>query len=98
MAITSRQEAADEMTSFERLTALSEESVALARIVAKNQSAPVSLLRALSRSADEAKRKNVALNPSAPVRRIEPPRSGVLSAVSEQSGTQNLQFLQAMIS
>ena len=66
MATTSRQEAADEMTSFERLTALAEESVALARIVAKNQSAPVGLLRALSRSADEATRKNVALNPSAP--------------------------------
>ena len=66
MAITSRQEAADGMTSFERLTALAEESVALARIVAKNQSAPVSLLRALSHSADEATRKNVVLNPAAP--------------------------------
>ncbi len=54
-----RREAADETTSSERLTALVEESDALARIVAKNPSAPVSLLRALSRSEDEATRKGV---------------------------------------
>ena len=42
---TARREAADETTSSERLTALVEESDALARIVAKNPSAPVSLLR-----------------------------------------------------
>ncbi len=63
---TTRQEAVDEMTSSERLMALVEESVALARIVAKNPSAPVSLLRALSRSEDEATRKGVVLNPFAP--------------------------------
>ena len=63
---TARREAADETTSSERLTALVEESDALARIVAKNPSAPVSLLRALSRSADEATRKGVVLNPLAP--------------------------------
>ncbi len=63
---TTRQEAADETTSSERLTALVEESVPLARIVAKNPSAPVGLLRALSRSEDEATRKNVVLNPFAP--------------------------------
>ena len=39
---------------------------ALARIVAKNPSAPVSLLRVLSRSEDEATRKNVILNPFTP--------------------------------
>ena len=61
-----RREAADETTSSERLTALVEESDALARIVAKNPSAPVSLLRALSRSEDEATRKGVVLNPFAP--------------------------------
>ncbi|HKM68565.1 MAG TPA: hypothetical protein VJX94_00525 [Stellaceae bacterium] len=66
MATTSRQEAADEMTSSERLTALAEESDALASIVAKNPSAPVGLLRALSHSKDEATRKSVVLNPSAP--------------------------------
>ena len=49
---TARREAADETTSSERLTALVEESDALARIVAKNPSAPVSLLRVLSRSED----------------------------------------------
>ena len=38
---TARREAADETTSSERLTALVEESDALARIVAKNPSAPV---------------------------------------------------------
>ncbi len=63
---TTRQEAADETTSSERLTALVEESVPLARIVAKNPSTPVSLLRALSRSEDEATRKSVVLNPFAP--------------------------------
>ena len=63
---TARQEAADETTSSERLTALAEESDALARIVAKNPSVPVSLLRALSRSEDEATRKDVVINPFAP--------------------------------
>ena len=63
---TARREAADETTSSERLAALVEESVPLARIVAKNPSAPVSLLRALSRSEDDATRKNVVLNPFAP--------------------------------
>ncbi len=63
---TTRQEAADQTTSSERLTSLVEESVPLARIVAENPSAPVSLLRALSRSEDEATRKSVVLNPFAP--------------------------------
>ena len=53
------------------MTALVEESDALARmfhlpVVAKNPSAPVSLLRVLSRSEDEATRKNVILNPFTP--------------------------------
>ena len=49
------------------MTALVEESDALARIVAKNPSAPVRrLLRVLSRSEDEATRKNVILNPFTP--------------------------------
>ena len=51
------------MTSPERLAALAEESAVLARIVAKNPSAPVSLLRVLSRSEDEVTRKNLILNP-----------------------------------
>ncbi len=63
---TARQEAADEATSPERLTALTKESDALARIVAKNPSAPVGLLRALSHSEDEAVRMGVVLNPFAP--------------------------------
>ena len=63
---TARQEAADETTSSERLTELAEESDALARIVAKNPSVPVSLLRALSRSEDEATRKGVVINPFTP--------------------------------
>ncbi len=63
---TARREAGDKKTTSERLATLAEESVPLARIVAKNRSAPVSLLRALSRSEDEATRKNVALNPFAP--------------------------------
>ena len=61
-----RREAADETTSPERMTALAEESHALTRIVAKNRSAPVSLLRALSRSEDEATRKGVVTSPRAP--------------------------------
>ena len=63
---TARQEAADKSTTSERLAALAEESDALARIVAKNPSAPVHLLRVLCRSEDEATRKNVILNPFAP--------------------------------
>ncbi len=63
---TARREAADKTTTSERLAALAEENHALARIVAKNLSAPVSLLRVLSRSEDEATRKNVILNPVAP--------------------------------
>ena len=66
MANTSREEAADEKTSLERLKALAEESDELARIVAANPSTSVSLLRVLSRSEDEETRKNVALNPFAP--------------------------------
>ena len=65
-SIFARREAADETTSSGRLTALAEESDTLARIVAKNPSAPVSLLRALSRSEDEATRKAVVTNPRAP--------------------------------
>jgi hypothetical protein len=61
-----RREAADETTSAKRLTALAEESEVLARIVATNPSAPVSLLRALSRSEDEGTRKGVVTNPRAP--------------------------------
>ncbi len=63
---TARREAADEKTSSQRLTALAEESAILARIVAKNPSAPVTLLRALIRSEDEATRRCVVLNPRAP--------------------------------
>ena len=60
-----RREAADETTSPERLAALAEESAVLARVVAKNPSAPVDLLKVLSHSEDEATRKNVILNPFA---------------------------------
>ena len=63
---TAKREAADKTTTPERLAALAEESGALARIVAKNPTAPVSLMRVLSRSEDEATRKNVILNPFAP--------------------------------
>ena len=64
--LTARREAADKLTSPERLTALAKESHALARIVAKNPSSPISLLRELSRSEDEATRKSVISNPRAP--------------------------------
>ena len=64
--MTTRREAANETTSSERLTALAKESDVLARTVAKNPSAPVSLLRALSLSEDEATRKAVVTNPRAP--------------------------------
>ena len=64
--LTARREAADKLTSPERLTALAEESHALARIVSKNPSTPISLLRDLSRSEDEATRKGVVTNPRAP--------------------------------
>ena len=63
--LTARREAADKLTSPERLTALAKESHAWARIVAKNPSSPISLLRDLSRSEDEATRKSVISNPSA---------------------------------
>ncbi len=63
---TARREAADKTTTPERLAVLAEESDALTRIVAKNPSAPVHLLRVLSRSDDEVTRKNVILNPFAP--------------------------------
>lgn len=65
-AVLVRREAADKATTPERLAALAKESDALARIVAKNPSAPVHLLRVLSRSKDEATRKNLILNPFAP--------------------------------
>ena len=61
-----RREAADEKTSPQRLMALAEESAILARIVAKNPSAPVTLLRTLIRSEDEATRRCVVLNRRAP--------------------------------
>ena len=64
--LTPRREAADKLTSPERLTALAEESHALARIVAKNPSTPIGLLRDLSRSEDKATRKSVITNPRAP--------------------------------
>src|ERR1700674_38594 len=64
--LTARREAADKLTSPERLTALAEESHALAQIVAKNPSTPISLLRDLSRSEDEATRKSVITNLRAP--------------------------------
>jgi hypothetical protein len=66
MMAQQKAEAADKLTSPERLTALAKESRALARIVAKNPSTPVSLLRDLSRSKDEAARKSVITNPRAP--------------------------------
>ena len=64
--LTARREAADKLTSPERLSALAKESHALARIVAKNPSSSISLLRDLSRSEDEATRKSVISNPRAP--------------------------------
>ena len=64
--LTAKREAADKLTPPERLTALAEASHALARLVAKNPSTPVSLLRDLSRSEDEATRKSVISNPRAP--------------------------------
>ena len=64
--LAATREAADKLTSPERLVALARERRSLARIVAKNASAPISLLRDLSRSEDEATRKSVITNPNAP--------------------------------
>ena len=55
--LTTKQEAADEATPAKRLKALAGESDALARIVAKNPSAPDNLLRKLGRSKDKATRQ-----------------------------------------
>ena len=43
---TAKREAADEATSSDQLTALAKESTTPARIVTKNPSAPVGILRA----------------------------------------------------
>lgn len=64
--IAARQEAADSTTSPEKLRALAEESEELARIVATNPSAPLDLLRVLSRSEDDATCKCLINNPFAP--------------------------------
>ena len=63
--LAARQEAADNTTSAERLNELAEESVKLARIVAKNPAAPIQLLRILCRSEDEETCKCVIANPYA---------------------------------
>ena len=60
---TARREAADETTSSERLTALAEESATLARIVAKNPSAPVGIS---ARSEPQRRRRDTQVCGSQP--------------------------------
>jgi ABC-type nitrate/sulfonate/bicarbonate transport system substrate-binding protein len=60
------QEAALESTSPKRLTALAQQSVTLARIVAANPTAPAELLKEL---ADV--RASIAENPNAPIKILE---------------------------
>lgn len=60
------QEASNPDTTPERLEALSQESAALARLVAKNPSAPQRLLREFATSSDEMLCFSVAQNPSTP--------------------------------
>jgi hypothetical protein len=64
--LTATREASNKLASPERLVALARERRSLARIVAKNPSAPISLLRELSRSEDRVTRKSVIINPNAP--------------------------------
>ena len=61
-----RQEAINPETSPERLTALSKESAELARLVAKNPSAPSALLKSFATSNDPMLRFAVTQNPSTP--------------------------------
>lgn len=60
------QEAVDEGTTGDRLRELAQISIELARLVAKNSSAPPELLQELSASSDVIIRKNVAANPNTP--------------------------------
>lgn len=60
-------EAADPSTTPERLTELADQSVELARVVAKNPSTPEQLLIKLSRSHDVSIRRFLAGNPSTPL-------------------------------
>ena len=64
-SISLQQEAANESTSCDRLFELAT-STNLARLVAKNPSAPPELLQELSNSSDAITRENVAANPNTP--------------------------------
>jgi hypothetical protein len=66
----SKQEAALETTSPERLKELARQSVKLARIVAKNPVAPAELLKKLATSTDKKIKKAVAANPNTPVEEL----------------------------
>ncbi|MBD2577947.1 hypothetical protein [Oscillatoria sp. FACHB-1406] len=61
------REASSETTPAPRLTELSQQSLELARIVAKNITAPPTLLAELSTSEDRLTRQNVTLNPNTPL-------------------------------
>ena len=63
---TPKQEAALEATATERLRELAGQDLTLARIVAKNSSAPEDLLTELAHTGDTATRKAVTTNPNTP--------------------------------
>lgn len=62
-----QQQAVNENTPSERLIEIARISTELARLVALNLNAPISLLRELSNSQDVATRKNVTANPQTPI-------------------------------
>jgi hypothetical protein len=61
-----QQEAANELTSSDRLTELAKVSIELARLVALNPNTPPELLRELANSSDAITRSHVAANPNTP--------------------------------
>ena len=62
-----KQRAMDESTPAGELRSLAAESVALARLVAKNPAAPAGLLEKLTKHKDVTVRQNVAMHPGTPV-------------------------------
>ncbi|OCQ99279.1 hypothetical protein BCD67_08955 [Oscillatoriales cyanobacterium USR001] len=62
-----QKQAVDENTPSDRLVEIARISTELARFVAANLNAPISLLRELSNSKDIATRQNIAANPKTPI-------------------------------
>ncbi len=69
--LTPQQQALHENTPPQRLRELALESIELARVVAKNPSAPSDLLKVLSDYHDDIEtRKNVTANPNTPIKQL----------------------------